>query len=405
MKIKQFDVKTAFLNGELDQEIYMKYPKGFEVPNKVLKLKKSLYGLKQAARIWNKTVDKNLNQLNFHQAKEDNCLYVNKTSQNPCYLIIHVDDILIASKQEKDIDKYASELAKCFELKCLGEVKQILGNNVKQQHDGSYALNQSHYIMKIAQTFQMEMIKGSKYPIDPGYFKLESPKLPAENQFRKIIGMLLYVASNTRPDISAAVGILSQKLSCPRVVDLLESKRIIRYLKETESCSLILGSPKNNLKLHAHSDADWAEDKTTRKSRSGFIIQLGDSTISWSSRRQDKVSVSTTESEFYALTETMKELIWIKSLLRNFEIEIAYPIRINIDSQPCIKLAENEKISQQTKHIDVRYHFAKEEIVAKNMMLCYIPTNHNVADMLTKPLAGTKTKYFRELANVKESAE
>ena len=403
MSVLQFDVKTAFLHGNLKEEIYMKPPKGFAVTDKVLKLNKSLYGLKQAARVWNQAMNDCLIKLNFKQSKNDNCLYVNHIYTDTCYLIIHVDDMLIACKNITVITNLANEISKTFELKCLGEVKQFIGITVERQRSGIFKINQSNYIKTIAETFQLQDAKGSLYPLDPGYFKLNDENLlNCNNEYRKVVGMLLYVATNTRPDIAAAIGILSQRLTKPRKLDLNECFRVIKYLLKTHSHSLILGSKNQTEPLIGYTDANWAENRVDRKSTSGFLCKVFNGTVSWSSKRQNVISISTTESEFYALAETVREIKWIKSLLKDFNINITSSIPIHIDSQSCIKMIENEKFSNQTKHIDVRYHFAREEIINGSIKLVYEPTNSNIADMLTKPLAGTKIKNLRELANIKE---
>jgi hypothetical protein len=404
MKVRQFDVKTAFLNGKLDEEIYMKPPQGFEATEKVLKLQKSLYGLKQAARVWNQAMDKCLTDLGFNQSKLDSCLYVNKVYGKTCYLIVHVDDILMVSEDEDIITNLSSQISKVFELKCLGDAKQFIGINIERLENGSFAINQSSYIRKIAETFQLQDTKGSLYPLDPGYFKLNDEELLESNsEYRKIIGMLLYVSTNTRPDIAAAVGILAQKVSKPRKLDLNECFRIIKYLMKTQNQSILLGNSKLSDPLMAYTDANWAEDRLTRKSTSGFICQVFNSTVSWSSKRQDVIATSTTESEFYALAETVKELKWLKALLKDFDIHIKGSIPLHIDSQSCMKMIENEKFSNRTKHIDVRYHFAKDEILNGGISLVYEPSESNIADMLTKPLAGTKIKILREMANIKDT--
>jgi Reverse transcriptase (RNA-dependent DNA polymerase) len=311
--------------------------------------------------------------------------------------------MLIASKDKTVIETLASQISNTFELKCLGEVKQFIGINVKRQSDGIFSINQSQYITKIAETFQLQDAKGSLYPLDSGYFKINDDNLlGSNNEYRKVIGMLLYISTNTRPDISAAVGILAQRLSKPKKVDLTESFRVIKYLLKTQNHSLVLGNYNSSSLLVAYTDANWAENRVDRKSTSGFICKVFDSTVSWSSKRQDMIAISTTESEYYALAETVREIKWLKALLTDFSIHISNSIPIFIDSQSCMKMVDNEKFSNRTKHIDVRYHFAKEEIVSGNIELIYEPTATNIADMLTKPLAGTKIKCLRELANIKE---
>jgi hypothetical protein len=224
--------------------------------------------------------------------------------------------------------------------------------------------------------------------------------LPDNNEYRKIIGMLLYVSTNTRPDISASVCILAQKVEKPRELDLSEAKRVIRYLHSTKTLKLHLCDPTSTSTLQAFSDANWAEDKIDRKSNTGLICFVFGGAVAWSSRKQDVVSISTTEAEFYALAETAKEVQWIIQLLKDFNIEQLEPVVIESDNQSCIKFVENEKFSNRTKHIDVRYHFVKDFINMKSIELQYCPTEHNVADMLTKPLNGPKLKYLRELGRL-----
>lgn len=402
--VRQFDVKTAFLNGNLIEEIYMRQPKGFNKGTKVLKLHKSLYGLKQAARVWNLALHNTLTDIGFVQSKADHCLYVLRKHCKVCYLIIHVDDMLFAATDKAFIEEITCQIMTKFELKDLGDVKHFLGIDVHKSEDGMFSISQAPYIDKIAHEFGQTDANAQKFPLDPGYYKLEDENmLPENNEYRKIIGMLLYISRHSRPDISASVCILSQKLKEPRELDLSEAKRVIRYLKATKHLKLHLSDPATKTILTAFSDANWAEDKNDRKSNTGFICFLFGGAVAWSSRKQDVVSVSTTEAEFYALAETVKEVQWIVQLLRDFKIYLTEPVVIEADSQSCIKFVENEKFSNRTKHIDVRYHFVKEVIGTKLIELKHCPTEFNIADMLTKPLAGTKIKALRELGHLTDT--
>jgi Reverse transcriptase (RNA-dependent DNA polymerase)/gag-polypeptide of LTR copia-type len=392
LHVMQYDVKTAFLNGTIEEEIYLKPPQGFQSETKVFRLHKSLYGLKQSARKWNEAIHSCLTKLNFTQSKQDNCLYVCHVTDDICYLIIHVDDILIAAKNISTIESLTKQITKSFELKSLGKAKQFLGININRRIDGLFEINQSSYIDKIATTLKLEDSKGSLFPIDPGYFKLTGSDLESNTEYRQIIGMLLYISTNSRPDISASVAILAQKVSNPSDIDLKESLRVVKYLLKTKNHSLIFGDLKSQTPLQAFSDANWAEDRTHRKSSSGTLCQVFGAPVSWSSKKQDVVAISTTESEYYALTETIREVIWLKELLANFQIIVQLPIPVFMDSQSCIKMVTNEKFSNRTKHIAVRFQFAKD------IELKYVSTENNIADMLTKPLAGSKIKTLRELA-------
>lgn len=400
--VKQYDVKTAFLNGSLKEEIYMKPPQIMNIPEKVLKLHKSLYGLKQAARAWNIVFHNNLLLCGFKQSQADNCLYIKRVDKQICYLIIHVDDVLAATNLEKLITDVISKLNESFEIKDLGPVRQFLSIDVHREQNGCYALSQAKYIKQIATEADLLDAKSQKYPLDPGYHKLEDENMLDSNEaYRKLIGMLLYVSTNSRPDIAASVAILSQRVIQPRRLDMNEVKRTIKYLKSTIDLKLRL-SPIRDQQLFAYSDADWAENKD-QKSISGMICMLNGGAISWTSRKQNIVSISSTESEYYALSETAREIQWLKQLLQDFDMQFDQPIVIRCDSQSCIKMLENEKFSNRTKHIDVRCHHVKDLMQKEVIRLLYVETENNVADMLTKPLAGTRISHLRSKAHLTDN--
>lgn len=400
--VRQYDVKSAFLNGTLNEEIYMKSPPGKEKTTKVLRLHKSLYGLKQAARVWNQTLHKAMTDEHFIQSKFDECLYIYKNKSDVCYAIVHVDDFIFSSNSISVIESKTNALNKSFELKCLGDVQNYLSIEVSKDKNGIYSISQTSYIENVASQFGLTESKGSKYPIDPGYHKLEDEKeLDSNETYRKLIGMLLYISTNSRPDISAAVGILSQRVSRPRELDYVEALRIVKYLISTKHERLYMLSSSNVTPLTAFSDSDWAEDRETRKSISGIICKVFGASVSWSSRKQDIVSTSTTESEFYALAEAVKEVQWLRNILIDLQIDVPQPIIIHSDNQSTIKLIENSKFSARTKHIDVRLHFVRDCVYTGKIILEYCPSEDNVADLLTKPLAGVKIKHLRNLAELK----
>mgnify|MGYP002654744487 CR=1 FL=1 len=241
----------------------------------------------------------------------------------------------------------------------------------------------------------MENARESKSPLDIGYYKQVGKELPNNDQYRKLIGMLLYVSTNTRPDIAASVAILSKKVEKPRDNDFNELKRIIRYLKGTRNLKLKLSVSNQISDVIAFSDANWAEDKTDRKSNSGFCIFLNGGLISWCCRKQDIIALSSAESEFVAITETCKELMWIKSVIQELNVSQKTPITVMTDSQSCIALIENQKFSNRSKHIDTKYHFFRDHVVNKKISLKYVSSGENVADLMTKPLGPLKLKYHR----------
>lgn len=399
MKLKQFDVAAAFLNGRLDEEVYLKQPPGFALGDKVYRLHKSLYGLKQAARVWNKTLDSEMKNIGFEQSRTDPCLYTYRSGSALCFTILHVDDCLVAATDTEVIDMLMGQLARKFELKDLGRAQHFLGIDITSLPDGSFEISQHAYIDKLASELGLAEAKSSKYPLDPGYYKIEDKNLLSDNtEYRTIIGKLLYLSVHTRPDISACVNILAQRVANPRVADLTEAKRAVKYLSGTKSLRLrFSGGVSSNHSLISFSDANWAESRTDRKSNSGIVCLLNGAPVSWSSKKQGVVATSTTEAELYALAEAAKDLVWFHQLLKDFDVNIHFPIALSSDNQSAIKMLTNDKFSQRTKHIDVQFHFLKDLVSVGKLSLNYVPTESNVADLLTKPLAGTRIQMLREL--------
>lgn len=396
LHVNQFDVKTAFLNGEIDEEIYMKQPEGFESGTKVWRLRKSLYGLKQAARAWNTLLKSSLSSCGFTQSEADECLFVKRSSGNISIIACHVDDFIHASSSLELIQQTADQLRKSFELKDLGPVKKFLGVDITRHEDGHFSLSQRHYIEKIAQDLNLDHCKAQKYPIDPGYYKLEDDKLLDTNEhYRKVIGMLLYISTNTRPDISASVCILAQRVTQPRELDLSESLRVVKYLVGTKHHELHLNNNDAVQSLTVFSDANFGECRKDGKSNSGIICFVNGGPISWSSRKQSYVAVSTCEAEFYAVSEAVKETIWLRRLIQEFTGPIATPTTVFNDNQASISMITNGNFMQRTKYVGVRCHFIADWIKRNIIDLQHCATEYNTADLLTKPLNSVRLATLR----------
>jgi hypothetical protein len=251
----------------------------------------------------------------------------------------------------------------------------------------------------------MQEAKDSKIPLDTGYFRnnLKDDLLQDNKLYRQVIGALLYVSTNTRPDIAVAVSILSRKITCPTQKDWTEVKRILRYLKGTQSLKLIVGKGKIevNGNLTGYADADFAGDSTTYRSNSGYIFYYNGSTLSWACRKQSSIALSSTEAEYIAISEAVQEAMWLKSLFSDFGQELDLPIIIYEDNQSCLKLLENERINTRTKHIGVKYQFSRQAKLSGDVDFIYCPTDMMIADFLTKPLQAAKLKQLRELAGLK----
>lgn len=403
MLIKHVDVKTAYLNGELQETVYMKLPPGcdYEDPSLVCHLQKGLYGLKQAANIWNKKLDSVLRKLGFKPSESDPCLYSKHNDDGTMsFIAVYVDDLIIVCKSEKEHEAIFKNLNSHFKVTSLGDITHFLGIHVIRSQDG-VSLNQKAYIQKLLTRFGLQDAKSSKIPLDPGYIQSkeeETERLPNNHQFASLIGGLLYIAVNTRPDIAVAVSILGRKTSNPSQDDWNEAKRVLRYLKGTIDHRLVLGIDSSQLEVFV--DADWAGDSKDRKSTSGFLFRYAGGMIGWNARKQDNVTLSSTEAEYVAMADCCKELTWILRLFNDLKIVTTLPVKINEDNQSCIKQLSAPNINRRSKHIETKYHFIRQLKQDGIINPQYLPTEDMIADMMTKPLYGIKLSKFRDQARV-----
>lgn len=410
MSVNHYDVKTAFLYGQLNETIYMKQPPGFIVDGstKVCLLKKSIYGLKQAARVWNQAINKVLLEGGFQPSKEDPCLYMKCFDDgNWCYILIFVDDLIVACKILHAFTYVKSILSKYFELENLGSIKEYLGMEITRDEDGNFEICQSGYIKKIALTFGLENAKSVTTPLQVGYYRNQTGDeelLPENNNYRKLIGHLLYLSVNTRPDITASVCILAQKVSSPTQDDWNYLKHVVKYLVGTIAMKLKLSNVRGGeQKLFGYADADFAEDRITRKSNSGQVFFLNGGVISWSCRKQTVVTLSSTEAEFVALSDACRELMWLKKLLRDMHQEVDDgPSIIFEDNQSVLDFITKEKFSLRMKHVDTNAHFVKHYVDNKIVNCVWCSTDEMIADLLTKPLPVSKHTKFRSLIGLKD---
>lgn len=398
MNVVHIDIQSAFLNGTIKEEIYMEQAPLFNDGSKrVYRLIRSIYGLKQSANVWNEAFTTYLQAMGFICQNVDQCLYKAQVkggvdSETTVFIMIYVDDVIICCQNQETINDVIQKIKDKFEINNLGNISHFLGMKVTRDSDGNFYISQEQFIQKIVQAAKQEDAKTSAFPLDPGYYKANHEDLlPNNHTYQQLIGMLLYLSIHTRPDITAPVAILSQKTQKPSTTDLNEIKRIIRYIKGTADFALKLSNVKlNQTNIEAFSDANYAEDRSDRQSNSGYIIKLGGGIISWKCRKQTSVAMSTAESELYALAETAKEVLWILKLLQSLDLN--FPAVIKVDNQSTIRIAEDEKISDRTKHIATRYFFMRRHIKEGIFKIQYEPTETNIADLLTKPLTGQRIK-------------
>ena len=390
MKLQQFDVKTAFLNGELEDDVYMKQPIGFsDNSGKVCKLNKGLYGLKQASRVWNKKFKFFIELFGFIACKADPCVFVSNKNNQLLILAIHVDDGLIAGENSECINDVIVHLKTHFEIIHMN-AGNFLGLEIEQYNNGSIFVHQAAYARRILKKFQMENCNAVAVPSDCNQVLENFNNSKASNcEYRELVGSLLYLALGTRPDISYAVGIVSRYLEQPKIAHEMALKRIFKYVKGTINYGILYNNT-GEYKLDVYSDADYAGDATTRKSTSGSTFLFNGTIISWYSERQKCVSLSTMEAEYVAASNATKEILWLKQFLSEIFKNNNCKINFFLDNQSAIKLIKNPELHKRSKHIDVRYHFIRDAYENQSFDLKYTSTENMIADMLTKPLKRTR---------------
>ena len=392
LTLHQIDVTTAFLNGKLDKKVYMHQPNGYVCKGKekyVCKLTKSIYGLKQSPRCWNLTLDTYLKKLKFVQTASDPCIYYRKTGGDIMYIGVYVDDIILAGKTVKQLEEIKRDLSQEFDIKDLGKLGYFLGMKVVQSEESqSIWIGQPAYAENLLRKHGMQDSKPTGTPIDVNS-KLQPATTKADpvnqTEYQSAVGSLMYLAVSTRPDIAFAVNSLARFNSSPQKEHWTALKRVLRYLKGTLNHGIFYKQDGLN-KCIGYSDADWAGDISDRKSTSGYVFMLSGGAISWSSRKQKCVALSTAEAEYVALSSAVQECIW----LRQLEAELGNATEglslILEDNQSAIAMAKNPQYHGRAKHIDIRHHFVREQVALGNIELQYCSTTDMTADMLTKGL-------------------
>lgn len=391
-EIRQFDVKTAFLYGELSEEIYMEVPEGVKVESsKVCKLNKSLYGLKQSARYWNKKFSSFLVTYGFQPCQSDSCVFVGCFNNVKVLLILYVDDGLLLSKSKDILSVILNDLKENFDIKIL-KVNSFVGMEIKKTK-GRVTINQKHYIETIINKFNLSEAKGCNTPADVNVQLCKNlNEVPNNFPYREAVGALLFLSSVSRPDISYAVNLVSRYVNNPDTSHVNALKRIIRYLINTKDMSIVYDS---NIELTGYSDSDFAGDLDNRKSNTGYIFLMNGGPVTWASKKQNTVALSTTESEYMAASDAAKEILWLKQFLLDIN-EPQKSVTLNIDNQSAIKLIHNPVFHKRSKHIDIKYNFIRENVEAKIIDIKYVESSRQLADFLTKALPVCKFNCIRD---------
>jgi len=388
-KIFQMDVKSAFLNGVLEEEVYVEQPlgyvkKGFE--DKVYRLRKALYGLKQAPRAWYTRIDSYFIEHGFQRCPYEPTLYVKSNKEGGIIIVcLYVDDLIFTSNNPALISEFREAMISHFEMTDLGLMSYFLGIEVTQT-DGEIFISQKKYAGDILKKFKMESSIPILTPIEERLKlgKDGSGDLVNPTYFKQLVASLRYLTS-TRPDIVFGVGLISRFMEAPRQSHLQAAKRILRYIKGTQSDGIFY-SCTNNVELVGYTDSDWAGDIEKRKSTSGYVFHLGTGIFSWSSKKQQVVALSTAEAEYIAAGSTATQAVWLRRILSVLQHKQEGPTKILCDSKSAIALSKNPVFHGRSKHIDIKFHFIRDLVNDKEIELEFVRSEDQVADIFTKPL-------------------
>jgi len=397
IKLYQMDVKSAFFNGYVNEEVYVEQPPGFEdykQPNHVYKLKKTLYGLKQAPRAWYERLRDFLLSKGFKMGKVDTALFTKKIGQDLFVLQIYVDDIIFGSTNQGFCEEFGKMMAKEFEMSMIGELSYFLGLQINQMKNGTF-VSHGKYIKDMLKKFGMEDSKSISTPMGTnGSLDSDtSGNMVDQKMYRSMIGSLLYVTAS-RPDVMFSVCMCARFQASPRESHLKATKRILRYLKHTQNVGLWY-SKGAKFELVGYSDSDCVGCKVDRRSSSGTSQLLGRSLVSWSSKKQNSVALSTAEAEYIATGSCCAQILWMKATLNDFRIKFKH-VHLFCDNESAVKLTNNPVQHARTKHIDVRHHFIRDHQQKWDISIENIGTEDQLADIFTKPL---DEKRFCKLSN------
>jgi hypothetical protein len=389
----QLDIKNAFLHGDLEEEIYMEQPPGFVAQGEsrlVCKLRRSLYGLKQSPRAWFGKFSSVVQAFGLKRSEADHSVFYCHTSPNRCvYLVVYVDDIVITGNDEEKISQLKEHLFRHFQTKDLGKLKYFLGIEVAQSMNG-VIISQRSYALDILKETAMLDCRPVDSPMDPNQKLLPNQGEPYSDpeRYRRLVGKLIYLTI-TRPDISFAVGVVSQFMQSPHKDHWDAVIRILKYIKKQPGQGLLY-EDKGSTQIVGFCDADWAGSPIDRRSTSGYCVSIGGNLVSWKSKKQNVVARSSAEAEYRAMAVATCELIWIKQLLLELKFGDTQQMKLCCDNQAALHIASNPVFHERTKHIEIDCHFIREKVLSKEIITESVSSNDQLADIFTKSLRGPR---------------
>ncbi|CAI5459239.1 unnamed protein product [Closterium sp. Yama58-4] len=394
-ELHSLDFSTAFLQGSLHEEIWLRRPPGFtgSFPSGTQwSLRRPVYGLRQAPREWHDTLRTTLAALGFAPSTADPSLFLRTdTSLPPFYILVYVDDLVFATADTQALAHVKSELQKRHTCTDLGELTSYLGLRItRDRARRTITLTQSHMVQQVLQRFGFTYSSPQSTPLPTGHSLSALPSdesVEPSGPYPKLVGCLMYLMTCTRPDLAYPLSILARYVAPGRhrKEHMDAAKRVLRYLCSTSSMGLVLGG-RDRVVLTGHSDASWADDQATQRSSQGYTFSLGSGSVSWRSTRSSSVLSSSCEAEIYATAMAAQELRWLTYLLTNLGERPRSPPVLYVDNKAAIALCEEHILEHRTKHIALRYFLARELQQRGQLCLRYVATQANTADVFTKVL-------------------
>ncbi|KAM7506655.1 hypothetical protein LguiA_017108 [Lonicera macranthoides] len=386
--LQQFDVKNAFLHGDLEEKVYMEFPSGYEVPvehrNKVCKLKKSLYGLKQSPRAWFGRFTRSMRKFGYKQSNSDHTLFLKRCNGNITALIVYVDDMVVTGNDLQEREALKKYLSREFEMKDLGELKYFLGIEVSRSSKGIFQ-SQRKYALDLLYETGMSACQPSETPMEEGLkLEIETDQVPVDKgRYQRLVGRLMYLA-HTRPDISYALSIVSQFMHNPEEKHMTAVMKIISYLKASPGKGILFTKSSDTLKVEGYTDVDWAGNISDRRSTSGYFTFVGGNLVTWRSKKQNVVARSSAEAEYRGMAMGVQELLWLKFLLTDLGYPPREPMVLYCDNKAACDIAQNPVQHDRTKHVEVDRFFIKEKLEENVVDVPHIRSEDQLANVLTK---------------------
>jgi hypothetical protein len=404
-ELDNMDVDTAFLQSEVNEEIYVKQPQGFEQfgpkgETLVCRVIMSLYGLRQAPRNWNKKLDRRLRACGLRPSTADSCVYVRIDSRGTLIVVVYVDDLTIAGSNRAIVDEFKNFISESFKMKDLGPMRWMLGMEIiRDREKKTLEISQKAYLKSVLERYGMNSCKPTDTPAQGVLERLgDEDGNTTDREYMSLVGSVQYAAIISRPDIAFAVQNLARHLQKTGQQHWIAAKRLLRYLAGTLDVGILWGKAQDEeLVLSAYCDADWGGDIATRRSTTAYVFMLAGGSISWASKLQPTVALSSAEAEYMAVSAAVQEAVYMRQLLADLGFPQEQPTVIYEDNQGCIALSENPIMHKRTKHIDIRHHFIRERVESNEIVLQYVATEHQLADLLTKPLDRFRTIALRDL--------